>query len=220
MNAPTGRRQRIAAIISDRRISAIIRTQDQQLAADAMQAAIDGGFRLLEFTLTIPGALELVSRFSRREDLTVGAGTVMSPQAAREAVAAGASFLVSPICDPAVVKEAAALDVPCIPGTYTPTEMETAHRLGADFVKLFPAPAGGADFVRAVRAPLPHLRIFPTAGVTPENFVEFLDAGCAGVGFVAALFQPQDMAARNVDAIRRRAEGITRRFREWSAARS
>lgn len=212
-------RQSIAAAIERERISAIIRTENQSLASDAMAAAVDGGFRLVEFTLTTPGALELISEFSSNTELLVGAGTVMSPRQARDAVAAGARFLVSPIVDREMIAEAGELDVPCIPGAYTPTEMETAHRLGADFVKVFPATAGGVDFVRAVRGPLPHLRLFPTAGVGPDNFLEFLDAGCAGVGFVRPLFAPGDLAKSDFAAIQARAADITHRFSSWRAAK-
>jgi Entner-Doudoroff aldolase len=180
-----------------------------------MQVAVDGGFKIVEFTLTTPGALELVSAFAAKPGLLVGAGTVMSPGDARQAVDAGASFLVSPICDPDVVAAAAELDVACIPGAYTPTEMETVHRCGADFVKVFPCPAGGIDFIRAVRGPLPHLRLFPTAGATPENFTEFLDAGCAGVGFVRTLFTPDNMSDKSFVAIRERASQIMERLRVW-----
>ncbi len=201
--------------IERERISAIIRTDDRSLAADAMAAAVEGGFRLVEFTLTTPGALELIAEFSRKPDLIVGAGTVMTTDLARDAASAGAGFLVSPICDPAVVEEAARLDLPMIPGAYTPTEMETAHRCGADFVKVFPAPPQGVDFIHAIRGPLPHLRLFPTAGVTPDNFLKFLDAGCAGVGFVRSLFQPADLTTRNIAAIKERAARITRRLASW-----
>ncbi|UCE59266.1 MAG: bifunctional 4-hydroxy-2-oxoglutarate aldolase/2-dehydro-3-deoxy-phosphogluconate aldolase [Phycisphaerales bacterium] len=214
-----GRRARIIATIERERVSAIIRTDDQKLAQQAMTAAVDGGLRLIEFTMTTPGALELIEEFAQREGVTVGGGTVMTPTMARDAVAAGAEFLVSPTVDREVIAEAALLDVPSIPGTYTPTEMESAHRWGADFVKLFPAPAGGVEFIRSVLGPLPHLRIFPTAGVTPENFAEFLDAGCAGVGFVRSLFDPADMAARDFAAIRERASDIMRRLQEWRSSR-
>lgn len=212
------RRRQVAATIERERINAIIRTQNQELAARAMEAAIDGGFRIVEFTLTTPGALELIAQFAARADLTVGAGTVMTPGQACDAVAAGARFLVSPICDRQVLAEAASLDVPSIPGACTPTEMETAHRLGADFVKVFPEPAGGVDFIRAILGPLPHLRLFPTAGATPENFVEFLEAGCVGVGFVRTLFEPADLAAGDFAAICDRATTITRRLAEWRSA--
>jgi Entner-Doudoroff aldolase len=214
-----GQRQRVRSQIEHHRISAIVRTKDQSLASDAMEAAVEGGFRLVEFTLTTPGALELIAGFSKRDELIVGAGTVMSTSQAREAVSAGALFLVSPIVDPEVIREAAALEVPMIPGAYTPTEMETAHRCGADFVKVFPATASGASFITAVRGPLPHLRLFPTAGVTPDNFLDYLEAGCAGVGFVRSLFEPDDLAIGNFSAIRDRAAGITKQLAAWCSSR-
>jgi len=213
------RRQETVSVIERERISAIIRTHDKHTAREAMRAAVDGGFRMVEFTLTTPGAMELVGEFSKRTDLLVGAGTVLTVEQARQAVAAGARFLVSPICDPIIVAEAAALDAASIPGAYTPTEMETAHRLGADFVKVFPAPAGGVGFIDAVRGPLPHLRLFPTAGVTTENFVDFLSAGCAGVGFVRPLFEPADLARGDFAAIRNRAAEVIRRLTTWRAER-
>lgn len=201
--------------ILQRRVSAILRTDDQSVAREAMKAAIAGGFRMVEFTLTIPGALELIREFASQSDLLIGAGTVLSSQQAHQAVEAGARFLVSPVCDPEVIAEAAELGVVSIPGTYTPTEMLTAHRCGADFVKLFPAPHDAAQIVGAILGPMPFLRIFPTAGVTAENFISVLRAGAAGVGFVASLFAPQDMAGRDYGAIERRAaEIITRLNRE------
>ncbi len=201
-------RETIREQIKLRRVSAILRTDDPSVAREAMKAAVAGGFRMVEFTLTIPGALELVREFSTQEGLLVGAGTVLSTQQAHEAVEAGARFLVSPVCDPEVIAEAAELGVVSIPGTYTPTEMLTAHRCGADFVKLFPAPHDAAQIVSAILGPMPFLRIFPTAGVTPDNFITVLRAGAAGVGFVASLFTPHDMAKRDYAAIERRAAGI------------
>lgn len=209
-------RAQIRSTIEQERVSAIIRTQDQKLARHAMQAAVDGGFRLIEFTLTTPGALELVTEFSKNTDLIVGAGTVMSTEQARQAVAAGARFLVSPIVDPVVIAQAAELDVVCIPGAYTPTEMETAYRLGADFIKVFPNPAGGLGFIEAIRGPLPHLQLFPTAGVTSDNVIEYLSAGCAGAGFVKSLFVPSDLSDQNFDAIRDRAKGIIDQVAQWN----
>ena len=133
-------REHIKSELLERKISAIIRTDNQKVAEQAMQAAVDGGFRVVEFTLTTPGSLNLITQFRENDDLIVGAGTVMSPIIVQEAVEAGAQFLVSPVCNVDVIKEAEKLDVVSIPGTFTATEMETAHRAGADFVKLFPAP--------------------------------------------------------------------------------
>ena len=196
-----------------RRISAIIRTGDQQLAADAMNAAVAGGFRIVEFTLTTPGALELIAGFARApEELLVGAGTVMTPQQAESAVQAGARFLVSPVFDPEIIACAKRLEVVSIPGTFTATEMITAHRAGADLLKLFPAPANVAQYVKSILGPLPFLKIFPTAGVDIENMCDVLDAGAVGIGFVRSLFTPAEMAARNFDEIETRASAITMRM--------
>lgn len=193
------------------RVSAIIRTRDETAARDAMRAAVAGGFRTIEFTLTTPGALDLIAEFSANAELLVGAGTVLSPQQADDAVNAGSHFLVSPICDPEVVTRARELGVVSIPGTFTPTEMQAAHRLGADLVKLFPAPADVAGYIRAVLGPLPHLRIFPTAGVTVDNVIDVLEAGAAGAGFVRSLFDPELMSARDYASIEARASAICRR---------
>ena len=201
--------------ILSRRVSAIIRSEDQQLAADAMQAAVAGGFRVVELTLTTPGALELIASFSRQDgNLLVGAGTVLTTAQAEQAVRAGARFLVSPVCDPQVIARAQELDVVSIPGTFTATEMITAQRCGADLVKLFPAPDDVAEYVRAILGPLPQLQIFPTAGVDEDNFLDVLRAGAAGVGFVRSLFDPQDLASRNFPAIEKRAAAITHRLQE------
>ncbi len=192
-----------------RKISAIVRTDDQSVAEQAMAAAVEGGFRVIEFTLNTPGALELITQFrSLDESLLVGAGTVMTPQAAKEAVNAGAQFIVSPVCDPAVIRKAGEMEVVSIPGTQTPTEMQHAHNTGADFVKLFPAPHKVAEYIRYVLGPQPHLKIFPTSGVNLDNMLEVLEAGAAGVGFVGPLFDPQSMRNRNFDDIRERAKKI------------
>lgn len=198
--------------IGRRRASAILRTPDRETARRAMQAAVAGGFRMVEFTLTIPGALDLVGEFAHDERLLVGAGTVLTPDQARAAVRSGARFLVSPVVDPAVIRTAVELDVPCVPGAFTPTEMMAATAAGADIVKLFPAPADVAATVSQLRGPFPELRIFPTAGVTPENFEAVLRAGAFGVGFVASLFSPEDLAAGRFEAIEWRAAEITARL--------
>jgi len=207
-------RQQVVAQIQRQRVSAIIRADEALVAADAIRAAVAGGFRTVEFTLTTPEALRLISDFARDPELLVGAGTVLSPQQARAAADAGARFIVSPVCDPEVIAEAKALDLVCIPGTFTPTEMLAAHRCGADLVKLFPAPDDIAAHVAAILGPLPFLRIFPTAGVTAENFVGILRAGAAGVGFTHFLFAPADLSARNFAAIQCRAADIIRRLKE------
>ena len=205
-------REHIKSELLERKISAIIRTDNQKVAEQAMQAAVDGGFRVVEFTLTTPGSLNLITQFRENDDLIVGAGTVMSPTIVQEAVEAGAQFLVSPVCNVDVIKEAEKLDVVSIPGTFTATEMETAHRAGADFVKLFPAPANVAEYIRFILAPLPYLKIFPTSGVNLDNMLDVLQAGAAGTGFVGPLFDPEMIRNKNYDGIRQRAEAIVERL--------
>ncbi|NOT02283.1 MAG: 2-dehydro-3-deoxyphosphogluconate aldolase [Phycisphaerales bacterium] len=206
-------RNEVVQEIQQRRLSAIIRTKDEAVARDAMTAAVAGGFRVIEFTLTTPNALRLIERFAANDDLLVGAGTVLTVDQARDSVRAGACFLVSPVFDPAILGAAAKLGVAFIPGAFTPTEMLTAHRAGADFVKLFPAPADVVEYVTGILAPLPELRIFPTAGVSLANCVEVLKAGAAGAGFVRTLFEPGWMAERNYASIERRAAEIVDRCR-------
>ena len=205
-------REHIKSELLERKISAIIRTDNQKVAEQAMQAAVDGGFRVVEFTLTTPGSLNLITQFRENDDLIVGAGTVMSPTIVQEAVEAGAQFLVSPVFNLDVIQEAEKLDVVSIPGTFTATEMETAHRAGADFVKLFPAPANVAEYIRFILAPLPYLKIFPTSGVNLDNMLDVLQAGAAGTGFVGPLFDPEMIRNKNYDGIRQRAEAIVERL--------
>jgi Entner-Doudoroff aldolase len=185
--------------------SAILRTNDQEKAAKAMEAAIRGGFRIIEFTLTIPGVFDLVQDFSRREGLVVGTGTVMDVAQAQQSVEAGARFLVSPVVDEAVIVAADELAVACMPGTHTPTEMLRAHRAGAQLCKLFPCPHGGPDWVRSVLGPMPYLKIVPTNGVDQYNAGQWIAAGAFAAGFVAPLFVAADIAAGRWDAIEERA---------------
>lgn len=190
------------------RCSAILRTPHAGAVRPAMEAAVEGGFRVVEFTLNTPGALEEIRRFAQRPELVVGAGTVLSVDDAAAAVDAGARFLVSPVTDPAVIGWCRDRGVVSIPGAFTPTEMLTAWRAGADVVKLFPGPPDGPSYLRSILGPLPELRLFPTSGVTLENCGEYLRAGAFGVGFVGCLFDPDDLAASRFDAIRDRAEAM------------
>jgi Entner-Doudoroff aldolase len=187
------------------RASAILRTDDQGAARQAMRAAVSGGFRIIEFTLSIPDAFGLIEEFANRSDLVVGAGTVLTADEAREAVDAGAQFLVSPVVDEAVIEEAAILGVAAMPGCATPTEMLRAHRAGAQLQKLFPVQSVGPLWVKQTLGPLPFLKIVPTAGVDLETAATYLRAGAFAVGFVNSLFDPKDIGDENWPAIENRA---------------
>jgi 2-dehydro-3-deoxyphosphogluconate aldolase / (4S)-4-hydroxy-2-oxoglutarate aldolase len=197
--------------LREHRATAILRTTSEDHACLAMEAAVRAGFCICEFTLTVPGALGLIREFAARPGLIVGAGTVLTVEDARAAVDAGASFLVSPVVDPAVIAEAARLGkegVAVMPGCATPTEMLTAHRAGAQLQKLFPAPGTGPVWVAQTLGPMPFLRIVPTSGVTLENAAAYLRAGSFAVGFVNSLFQPAEIAAGNFAAIEARGRAM------------
>ncbi len=188
--------------------SAILRTTIEDAAAPAMEAALRGGFRITEFTLTTPGAFDLIGAFSRRPGIVVGAGTVLTAEQARDAVNAGAAFLVSPVVDEAVIEAALALDVAVLPGTQTPTEMLRAWRAGAQIQKLFPAPGTGPDYVKACLGPMPFLRLVPTSGIDESNAARYLAAGAFAVGFTNTLFDAGDLAAGRYEAVERRARRL------------
>jgi len=200
--------ERFVGLLGEVRASAILRCPGRDSAASAMEAAVRGGFRIVEFTLTIPGALDLVEEFSRRQDLIVGAGTVLTADEARSAVTRGARFLVSPVIDREVIAAGLSLGVAVVPGCHTPTEMLAAHRAGAPLQKLFPAPGNGPAYVRACLGPLPFLKIVPTHGVDANNARAWLDAGAHAVGFTQSLFDPADIQAGRFDRIEERARAL------------
>jgi len=200
--------ERFVGLLGEVRASAILRCPAREAAASAMEAAVRGGVRIVEFTLTIPGALYLVEEFSRRQDLIVGAGTVLTTDEARSAVTRGARFLVSPVIDREVIAAGLSLGVAVIHGCHTPTEMLAAHRAGAPLQKLFPAPGIGPAYVRACLGPLPFLKIVPTHGVDATNARAWLDAGAHAVGFTQSLFDAADIQAGRFDRIEERAGAL------------
>ena len=204
-------------ILERERLIAILRTGHTDRARKAMQAAIRGGFRILEFTLSIPDVYDLIKEFSANPELITGAGTVLTGDQAERAVNAGARFLVSPVLNVELVHWAMARDIPFIPGTHTPTEMWQAVQAGAPLQKVFPRLAHGPDDVRALLRPMPFLRLVPTHGVTPENFIDYLDAGVFGVGLVSSLFDPIDIESEQYNRIERRARLICERFHQWQS---
>ncbi|HEV8702078.1 MAG TPA: bifunctional 4-hydroxy-2-oxoglutarate aldolase/2-dehydro-3-deoxy-phosphogluconate aldolase [Candidatus Polarisedimenticolia bacterium] len=200
--------ERFVARLGEARASAILRCPSREAAASAMEAAVRGGFRIVEFTLTIPGALDLVEEFARREELIVGAGTVLTTDEARAAVKRGARFLVSPVMDPAVIAAGLAAGVAVIPGCHTPTEMLAAHRAGAPLQKLFPAPGIGPAYVRACLGPLPFLKLVPTHGIDAANARAWLDAGAFALGFTQALFDAEEIKGGRFDRVEERARAL------------
>lgn len=196
------------------RAIAILRTSHLETAAEAMAAALRGGFRVIEFTMNTPGAIDLIKEFSRYPNIIVGAGTVMSVEDVRLASEAGACFIVSPVFDEAVVRETLDHGLTALPGCYTPTELWRAYRAGAQLQKLFPAPENGPSYIKACLGPMPSLKIVPTSGVDESNAVAYLEAGAYAVGFVGSLFRPEELQAGRFDLIEARAKVLTSKVQE------
>jgi 2-dehydro-3-deoxyphosphogluconate aldolase / (4S)-4-hydroxy-2-oxoglutarate aldolase len=165
-------------------IIAVVRARSAEQIIPLAEALIAGGVRGVEITMTTPNAIEAISRAVKHfgNKALIGVGTVLNAETARKAISAGAEFVVSPITRPEIAQAAAAENRPVMLGAYTPTEAQLAYESGADFVKLFPADTLGPAYIKAIRAPLPHLKIVPTGGVTVENIAEFFKAGCPAVG--------------------------------------
>jgi len=187
--APLDKAAVVARIKSEGAV-AVIRTDSLERALGAARAAIAGGFRAIEITFGFSDASTAISKLAENHDLLIGAGTILTRYQVREAVAAGARFLVSPCVLPEVIDTARELQVAGIPGAFTPTEIYTAHTLGADIVKIFPAVKFGPDYLKAVRGPLPNIPIMPTSGVDASNVAEWFRAGAVAVGAVASVFDP------------------------------
>ena len=195
-------------VIREARAVAILRCNDHSVGRNALAAAVRGGFRALEVTLSTPGAVELIAELARDTRLLVGAGTVLTVEQARAAKVAGARFLVSPVLDVEVVAEASRLGCVVMPGCATPTELWKAHRAGAPLQKLFPAPGIGPAYVRACLGPLPFLKLVPTHGIDAANARAWLDAGAFAVGFTQSLFDAEEIKAGRFDRVEERARAL------------
>ena len=154
------------AALMQRRYCSVLRTADASAVASLADAYIAGGIEVVEFTMTCPHRFEHIKDYARRGDCLVGLGTCLTVDDAARGIAAGASFVVSPVFGEEVVRECVRHNKVVIPGCNTPTEMYNAHLLGAQFQKLFPAPEGGSAWVRSTLGALPMLQIVPTAGIT------------------------------------------------------
>jgi len=187
-----------------------------------VEALVAGGLTTIELTLTTPGALPMFDTLQQRfgTSILLGAGSVRGAEQARAAVAAGARFLVTPIGDRDVLEVAHAHDVPVALGAFTPTEMAAVHDAGADFVKLFPADQAGPGYVRSVLAPMPHLPIMPTGGVTPDNVGDWLAAGCVAVGLGSSLVDTGTVARGEWRVLEERARRVVSAVSAFDAGRS
>jgi len=171
--------------IKDTGVIPVVRATTADEAMRAIDAIREGGISVLEITMTVPGAVGVIEQVAARfgNDALVGAGTVLDAAKAKDCVSAGAKFIVSPALNMETIAYCREQDVAVMPGALTPTEVVQAWNAGADFVKLFPAGAvGGASYLKALKAPLPHIELVPTGGVSLITAADFISAGAAALG--------------------------------------
>jgi 2-dehydro-3-deoxyphosphogluconate aldolase / (4S)-4-hydroxy-2-oxoglutarate aldolase len=174
-----------ASLIESAGLIPVLRAKSKKQAHAVVQAMIKGGVRVVEVTMTVPGAVDLLKVLKKEYGDTVllGSGTVITPEEAKATIEAGAEFVVSPSLHPEVIFATKNNGKLSIPGALTPTEVLTAHRAGADYVKIFPCSAmGGAPYLKALLAPFPFLKLIPTGGVTLHTAASFLEAGAKALG--------------------------------------
>lgn len=188
-------------------VIAIMRAKSSDQLLRAAEAVCTGGVRVIEVTMTTPGALGVIEAAVRQfgHDILFGAGTVLDAESARAAILAGAAFVVSPGFDPGMVALCRRYSIPAFPGAYTPTEVITAWQAGAAMVKIFPASVGGPGFIKALKAPLPQVEMVPTGGVEIENTGAFIRAGASAVGVGNSLIDPKLLDERDFPALTSRA---------------
>jgi 2-dehydro-3-deoxyphosphogluconate aldolase/(4S)-4-hydroxy-2-oxoglutarate aldolase len=204
--------------VLDGGIVAVVRAPDPAGLVDVVRALADGGVTVAEVTFTVPGAAEVIREARRQfgDRVLLGAGTVLDPETARVAILAGAEFVVAPTVNADVIRLCRRYDKLVMPGAFTPTEILAAWEAGADVVKVFPADVIGPKFFRAMRGPLPQVRLMPTGGVDLTTAAEFLKAGACCLGVGSQLVDPKAVAARQFDRIAelaRKYVEVVKRFR-------
>ncbi|MEM9666886.1 MAG: bifunctional 4-hydroxy-2-oxoglutarate aldolase/2-dehydro-3-deoxy-phosphogluconate aldolase [Bacteroidota bacterium] len=189
---------------------AVLRLQDPDRLLPVVNAIVAGGVTAIEVTMTVPGALEQIARVADAlcDAVVLGVGSVLDADTARAAIAAGATYVVSPVFKPSVIEAAHALDAAAMPGCFTPTEIQAAHEAGADLVKVFPANVVGMPFFKGVLAPMPHLRLMPTGGVTLDNAGDWLRAGACAVGVGSALLDNAAIAEGRYEVLTQNARRL------------
>lgn len=199
------RRAEQLRIFGEDRLVAVIRTTTAEEAVRSARALAAGGVRLIEITMTVPDADEVIARLTRElPDRVIGAGTVLSRAVAEAAMLAGARFLVSPCLLPELVEVARAHDGMSMLGTLTPTEIVHAARAGSDFIKIFPVqPVGGPEYVRGITRALRDLPLVATGNVALEEIPTYFDAGCVGFGIGTPMTRPDLIAKGDAAAATR-----------------
>lgn len=199
--------------IRDTGLIPVVRAESSDQAVSAVAALKAGGLDILEVTMTVPGAIEVIRSLNDEygSETLIGAGTVLDPETAQACIHAGAKFIISPALNEETIRFCVEQDVAIFPGALTPTEVVRAWKAGADAVKVFPAGAvGGASYLKALKAPLPQIELIPTGGVSLKTAGDFIKAGAMALGVGADLVDPKSLREGETSLITER----TRQFLE------
>jgi len=200
-------------------VVAVIRAPSGELLADVAQSLLAGGVEAMEVTFTVPGAARVLEKVADLlgDKVVLGAGTVLDPETARTAILAGAEFLVAPTVNLPTIELCLRYGKVMMPGALTPTEIITAWQAGADVVKIFPSELTGPGYLKAIRAPLPQVRLMPTGGVNLQTAADFLRAGACALGIGGSLVEPKAIANRDfarIESLARQYVEIVRQVRQ------
>lgn len=192
----------------DTGVMAVMRARSSGQLLAAAQAVLAGGIQAIEVAMTTPGALHVIQESTAQfgQKVVFGAGSVLDPETASACVLAGAQFIVCPTVNIRTIQFCNRYSIPVLPGAYTPTEILTAWEAGASVVKIFPASLGGPGYIKAVKAPLPQVRMAAVGGVTVENTADFFRAGVVMVGVGGELVNQQLLDNHDFDEITARAQ--------------
>jgi 2-dehydro-3-deoxyphosphogluconate aldolase/(4S)-4-hydroxy-2-oxoglutarate aldolase len=190
-------------IIREKGVVAIMRANSSEQLLAAADAVKAGGVNAIEVTMTTPGALEVIKQATARygDDVLFGVGSVLDAETARAAILAGAQFVVCPTLDLQTIQLCKRYSIPVIPGAFTPTEILTAWQAGADMVKVFPASLGGPSLIKAIKGPLPHIKLVPVGGVDLDTTAAFIRAGADVVGVGGSLINQKLLETREFEKI-------------------
>jgi 2-dehydro-3-deoxyphosphogluconate aldolase / (4S)-4-hydroxy-2-oxoglutarate aldolase len=206
--------------ILDGGIVAVVRSESGEKLAQVVRALAEGGVTAAEITFTVPDAVGVIRRVREElgDDVILGAGTVLDPETARAALLAGAEYIVAPTVNLEVIRLCRRYDKVVMPGALTPTEIVAAWEAGADVVKIFPADLGGPAYLKALRAPLPQVKMMPTGGVDLNTAEAFLKAGACCLGIGGSLVDPKAVAAGDFARLRDLAAQYVAIVRKYRAA--
>jgi 2-dehydro-3-deoxyphosphogluconate aldolase / (4S)-4-hydroxy-2-oxoglutarate aldolase len=202
--------------ILKRKAVAVIRVKEPDKLKKVIEAIHAGGVSVAEITMTVPNAIQLIEKMTAELDneIIIGVGSVLNAVVAENAIKAGAKYVVSPILKKEIIDTAHKYNIPAMPGCFTPTEIQYAFELGADIIKVFPADVVGMEFFKAILAPMPHLKLMPTGGVTLTNVGNWLRAGACAVGIGSALLDTEAIKSENYSKLTDNARLIMKSINE------